>query len=126
MKRCLRKGDFILSVLFVILLAVWLYMRSAGVGSDELSADIIQDGKVIRSLKLKPGMPPQEFTVERDGGWNRIRAEGEMIAVVDANCPDKYCVRRGWLKEAGSSAVCAPHRLEIRISGKSGVDGVTY
>jgi len=126
MKRGLRKGDIILSILFVILLAVWLYMRSAGVGSDELSADIIQDGKVIRSLRLRPGMPPQEFTIERDGGWNKIRVEGEKIAVVDANCPDKYCVRRGWLKEPGSSAVCAPHRLEIRISGKSRVDGVTY
>jgi hypothetical protein len=126
MKRGLRKGDIILSILFVILLAVWLYIRSAGVGSDELSADIIQDGKVIRSLRLRPGMPPQEFTIERDGGWNKIRVEGEKIAVVDANCPDKYCVRRGWLKEPGSSAVCAPHRLEIRISGKSRVDGVTY
>ena len=126
MKRGLKKGDIVLFLLFMILLALWFYMRSENVDSDDLRADIIQDGKVIRSLTLKPGMPPQEFTVERDGGWNRIRAEGEMIAVVDANCPDKYCVRRGWLKEAGSSAVCAPHRLEIRISGKSGVDGVTY
>jgi hypothetical protein len=126
MKRGLKKGDIVLFLFFMILLALWFYMRSENVDSDDLRADIIQDGKVIRSLTLKPGMPPQEFKIERDGGWNRIRAEGGRIAVVDANCPDKYCVRRGWLKGAGSSAVCAPHRLEIRISGKSRVDAVTY
>jgi hypothetical protein len=55
-----------------------------------------------------------------------LRTEDGRITVIEANCPDRDCVKRGWLKKPGDSAVCLPHRLVIRLTGESEVDGVTY
>jgi hypothetical protein len=125
----MRRGDKIMSVIFAVLLiaciSVWA-ARKFILPEPSLSAEILQDGKIIRNIKLKHGAPAEEFTIESNNGCNVIRVEGDKIAVIYADCPDKNCVRRGWLKKAGDSTVCLPHRLVIIVQGNSEIDGVTY
>ena len=85
----------------------------------------IQDGKLCRCGAEK-GDPAGEFAVEYKGRRNILRTEDGSIAVISADCPDKDCVKRGWLRRPGDSAVCLPNRLVVRISGKTEVDGVTW
>lgn len=93
---------------------------------DEINAEIIQDGKLLQRVLLKKGDPARQLVVEYKGGRNVLKTEDGKIAVIEADCPDKDCVKRGWLKKPGDSAVCLPHRLVIRISGESETDGVTW
>ncbi|MER2149274.1 MAG: NusG domain II-containing protein, partial [Ruminococcus sp.] len=58
------------------------------------------------------------------------RQDGESRAGGDyggeADCPDKTCVRMGWLNRAAMPVVCLPHHLVIEFADGSegGVDAV--
>ncbi|MCW1712127.1 NusG domain II-containing protein [Caenicola nitritireducens] len=125
----MKRGDrAMLKILIVILMAscvVW-GIRFLTKAPDVLNAEIIQDGKLLRRVLLKKGDPAGEFAVEYKGGRNVLKTEDGKIAVIASDCPDKDCVKRGWLQRPGDSAVCLPNRLVIRISGKTEVDGVTW
>ena len=87
------------------------------------TAEIIVDGDVVRTIDLSE---PCEFDIELEGGdFNRIRVKDSKIAVIDANCPDKLCVRQGYISGGGIPIVCLPHHLSVEITDDSNVDAVT-
>ena len=84
-------------------------------------AKITSDGEVITIVDLKID---QEFTVESDrGGSNTITVKGGAIAVTEADCPDHYCMHRGFCT-GGTQIVCLPNRLVISFLDEADVDFV--
>ena len=66
----------------------------------------------------------QEFEITTAGGGrNVVTVQDGKIAVTAANCPDHYCMDRGFVG-GGTQIVCLPNRLEIRVTGTSDVDFV--
>ena len=85
-------------------------------------AKITSDGEVITIVDLKID---QEFTVESDrGGSNTITVKDGAIAVTAAECPDHYCMKRGFCN-GGTQIVCLPNRLVITFLDGGEVDFVT-
>ena len=82
-------------------------------------AEIWSDGKLVRTVDLRLD---QEFTVTLDNGVNTVMVSGGKIAVTAANCPDGYCMKRGFCS-GGAQIVCLPNRLVIKFAGKQEVDG---
>ena len=121
MRLRFQKGDTI-AIAAVFLLAVLVFMlflpeRSASAGY----AEIYLYGELVRTVSLQE---EQEFTLTADYS-NTITVAGGKIAVTDANCPGKDCVRYGWTESGGKSIVCLPNGLEIRIlAGNDDVDFV--
>ena len=65
----------------------------------------------------------QEFTLHSlDGGYNTIAIRDGKIAVIEADCPDQYCVKQGFCN-GGVQIVCLPHGLVISFLGEDAVDG---
>lgn len=86
------------------------------------TARVVVDGETVRTVDLSVD---GEFDVEtEDGGFNRISVKDGKIAVTEANCPDKLCVRRGYVG-GGVPIVCLPHRLSVEFGDGGGVDAVT-
>ena len=81
-------------------------------------AEVASHGQVIRTIDLRVD---QEFTVTDDTGSNVITVRDGKIAVTWADCPDGYCVDRGFCN-SGTQIVCLPHRLVITFLGQSEVD----
>jgi hypothetical protein len=54
---------------------------------------------------------------------NTLVIEGGRARIEAADCPDKLCVKQRAISKAGESIICLPHKLVIRISRESGVDG---
>ncbi len=89
------------------------------------TAQILQNGVVIRTVDLENVSEPYEFeVVSEDGGYNVVRAEQGRIGVVDADCPDKICVRQGFITSGVLPVVCLPHKLSVVITDESEVDAV--
>ena len=82
-------------------------------------AQIYSDGKLLYTLDLRVD---RTVTVENGKGINIITVQGGKIAVTDANCPDGYCMGRGFCN-GGTQIVCLPNRLEIRFMGQQEIDG---
>ena len=84
-------------------------------------AKITSDGEMITIVDLKID---QQFTVESDrGGSNTITVKNGAIAVTEAECPDHYCMKRGFCN-GGTQIVCLPNRLVISFLDGAEVDFV--
>ncbi len=78
------------------------------------AATVTLDGKAVRTLNLAVDT---EFDVELEGGGhNHISVKNGKIAITEADCPDKLCVRRGYVS-GGVPIVCLPHKLAIEFNG---------
>ena len=88
-------------------------------GTEAVCAEIRSDGELIATVDLRVD---KEFTVTTPwGGENVITVRSGAIAVTSANCPDHYCMHRGFCK-SGGSIVCLPNRLVISFVGEQDVD----
>ena len=114
-----RCWAILLSVLLVasLGLSLWLFLP----GEDAAAAEIWSDGKLLYTLNLQMD---QVKTVESENGVNVIRVQGGKIAVTEADCPDGYCMERGYCS-SGAQIVCLPNRLVIKFVGKQTLDGVS-
>ena len=84
-------------------------------------AKITSDGAVVSVVDLAVD---QTFTVESSGGGsNTITVKGGAIAVTEADCPDHYCMHRGFCT-GGTQIVCLPNRLVISFLDGADVDFV--
>ena len=81
-------------------------------------AEIYSNGELIKTVSLAID---QEFTVD---GHNTVTVRDGKIAVTWADCPDGYCVDRGF-RSGGGDIVCLPNRLVISFVGEQEIDGVS-
>ena len=83
-------------------------------------AQISSDGVLIRTVSLNVD---QEFTVPCGSGFNTVTVRDGRIAVTAADCPDHYCMDRGFCI-GGSPIVCLPNKLVIEFLGPQEIDGI--
>ena len=96
-------------------LSLWL-LRPA----PATAVEVWSEGKLIQTLSLDGD---QTVIVETATGKNIVTVKDGKVAVTEANCPDHYCIERGWCS-GGAQIVCLPNRLILKFTGESAVDGV--
>lgn len=119
MKKLLTKKDLIiLAVVSLVGIAGILWMNSADKGQN---AVVEYDGQVVEVIPLEG-----EYYETSVNGVTICRENGKVY-VRESSCFDKVCVRSGELSKSGESAVCAPNRVSVRISGEkeSSPDAIT-
>lgn len=136
-----KKAAVIIAVfLFVLASASLLYLLipyfQGGVRTpDNYVAEIYQDGKLLYRIPLREIHENRILTIEGENGCrNEIEIRPDGLGVISADCPDKLCVRQGFINNDRLPVVCLPNRLVIRLcldSQKSNydltnIDGITY
>ncbi len=67
----------------------------------------------LKSLKLK-----KEFSVKGNIGESYFEYNPEKgIRMISSPCPDKICIKQGWINKEGESIVCLPNRVVLRLEG---------
>ena len=109
----------LLGAVVVLCTALSVFLMAGG--APAARAEISSDGNVVQIVDLHVD---QEFSVPAPGGGsNTITVKDGKIAVTFADCPDQYCVRRGFC-DSGTQIVCLPHRLIIRFLDQQEIDGM--
>ena len=87
-------------------------------------AVVTVDGATVAALPLSEDAV---LTVgEGQGFSNVVEVSGGRVRVSDADCPDRLCVRTGWVSRDGESIVCLPHKLVLTVrGGEAGPDAVS-
>ena len=58
-------------------------------------------------------------------GGNTVQVRDGKIAIVEANCPDKTCVKTGFISGI-IPIICLPNRVEVQIVNcENDYDGIT-
>ncbi len=84
-------------------------------------AEVWSEGKLLYTLDLQEA---QTRTVTTSRGTNVITVKDGKLAVTQADCPDGYCMDRGFCS-GGMQIVCLPHQLIVQFLGQHAVDGAT-
>jgi len=118
----LKSGDW-LTLLFggigVVLLAFTLW-------SGELAdrAIIRSGGKIFREVPLSRD---QQIAVPGPLGTSIVTIEKRRARISSDPSPRQYCVRQGWLQQAGEVAVCLPNEVSVELTGsKKKYDSLNY
>ena len=82
--------------------------------------EIWSDGEFLYSLPLSVDT---QMRIDSEQGSNTISVKDGKIAVTQADCPDHYCMDRGFC-DGGAQIVCLPNRLVIKFVAPQEIDGV--
>ena len=87
------------------------------------SAVIKRDDKILYTINLKTA-EDRTFDIEYNGSVNTVEIKDGKIRVKDSDCPDKVCVKTGWLTSSAVPIVCLPHHLVIEFEDSGEIDAV--
>lgn len=114
MKNKTLKNDILLILALIVLTgAAYGILRLTREPGNEAAVTV--DGQLVLTVPLT-----REATVtvgENRGFRNVVEVSGGRVRVVDADCPDRLCVRQGWIRYSGESIVCLPHKLVVTVRG---------
>lgn len=118
----IKKWDwFVFALPVVIATAALLIIYCTG--GPSTNAIIQIDGKTIQTIDLQTA---SNGILKLDTAYhNQIEIRDHQIGVTAADCPDKSCVRTGFIRYPGQSIICVPARLVITITGEPAADAVT-
>ena len=106
---------FVLLVIICGVLSICLFLP----GKAAETAEIWSDGVLVKRVSLQTD---QTFTVVGENGTTVVTVSAGKISVSDADCPDHYCMQRGFCN-SGAQIVCLPNRLVIKFADSGPVDG---
>jgi hypothetical protein len=113
MLRHIKPGDW----LFVLLGSACVIVLTLRIWSGDLAelAVIRSGGKVFRVVSLSND---QTISVPGPLGLSIISIEKRRARISSDPSPRQYCVRQGWLQQAGEIALCLPNQVSVELTGK--------
>ncbi len=87
-------------------------------------AIIRSNGKIFREINLAHNI---EIEVPGPLGVSVIAIRDHQARIASDPSPRQYCVRQGWLKNAGEIAICLPNQVSVELAGsKKKYDSLNY
>ena len=117
----MKTKSWVILLALILIACIGLSIPLLLPGRASSGAEIISDGQVLYRVDLQLDRQFQITTPA--GGSNIVTVKDGKIAVTEANCPDHYCMDRGFCS-GGTQIVCLPNRLVIQFVGEQEVDGL--
>ena len=118
----IKAGDWLLLALLGVC-CVLLFLLPHLKRDAPLTAKLIVNGEVVETVSLST--LNEDVTKEIAGCEILLTQNGVRFTAAD--CPDRRCVKQGWLKEAGDTAACVPNRVVVTLERDDAeIDVVAY
>lgn len=113
-RSSIKAGDwltFLLGCTCVILFTLKLWN-----GDLAERAIIRSGGKIFKEVPLS-----RDLQIEVPGplGISVITIEKRKARISSDPSPRQYCVRQGWLQQAGEIAICLPNEVSVELTGSA-------
>ena len=91
----------------------------------------LADKAIIRSggkiFSIVPLSRDQQIEVQGPLGISIIAIRNRKARIVSDPSPRQYCVRQGWLQQAGEIAICLPNQVSVELAGsRKKYDSLNY
>lgn len=106
--------DIIVVAALLLLSGISLLVMKAG-QQDGACAIVRVNGEEVARYSLDA-----DGTYPLNGGTNILVIENRSAYLIDADCPDKLCVKQGTVQYTGQCITCLPNRLTVTIEGVDG------
>lgn len=95
-------------VVFVLLSLVLFFLFYHKEEGDRVRVTV--DGTMIAEFPLD-----EDITVALNGGTNILVIKDGKAAIVEADCPDKICIKQGWVSRMGECITCLPNKVVVEV-----------
>ena len=112
--QSIKPGDWLVLLLGAFFTA-WLGSAVWHGGAAD-KAIIRSGGKILHELPLS-----RDILIEVPGplGISKVSIHNRQARITSDPSPRQYCVKQGWLKQAGEVAICLPNQLSLELTGSS-------
>ncbi|HSS46377.1 MAG TPA: NusG domain II-containing protein [Burkholderiales bacterium] len=87
-------------------------------------AIIRSGGKIFAEVRLPAN---QSFAISGPLGTTFVSIRNLEARISSDPSPRQYCVKQGWLKSAGETAVCLPNQVSLELLGRNtSYDSLNY
>lgn len=127
----LKKLDYIIIgvLIFITLASSAASLLSAARKYDSLYVNIEVEGKPYKKVPLTG--QSEKIKIQTDLGTNIIDLSDGKVHIDEADCPDKICIKDGFISKPGQMLVCLPNKVVIQIvgqdnNGKGSADDIDF
>lgn len=113
-RSSLKAGDWLTLLLGCICVTLLTFKLWNGELADR--AIIRSGGKIFQEVPLS-----RDLQIEVPGplGISVITIEKRKARITSDPSPRQYCVRQGWLQQAGEIAICLPNEVSVELTGSA-------
>ena len=105
----LKKGDFAVFTIIVLISAVLFFALFGGEGK---RVTVTVGGEVYGEYSLKEN---REIKLRTSKGTNTLVVKDGEAFFKDSDCPDKTCQKSGKISNLGETIVCLPHKVIAEV-----------
>jgi len=116
-----KKDILVLSIIFLIISLVYIISSLHSTRGDTVLIQV--DGKDFLRLSLNEN---RIVRVSGPIGISIVEIKDRRVRMLSSPCPDKLCIKEGYIDKTGQVIICIPNRIVIKIEGKAGLDALTY
>ena len=112
----MKKKDIILiaAVLAISLISLAAIKMTQKDGKEVI---VTVDGKEVYKTSIKKD---QIYQIPEENGTNVMQIKDGKVTMIEATCPDHYCMKQKAVDEHGGSIICLPNKVVIEgIKGTS-------
>lgn len=113
-----KRDGLVVGAILLVAALTYQIEAAASAKSAYVEAEIYHNSQVVRTIALDSTAKGQ-FSVS----GCVIQVDGKKIRFLSSTCPDKICVRDGYLDSPGETAICLPHRVAVKIVGSGNAGG---
>lgn len=107
----MKKRDFLL--IGAILLAAVALLLASRLGKGAGGAVVVRvEGKEQATYSLA-----EDGTYHLNGGTNVLEIKEGKARMIEANCPDHYCMNQGSIRNTNETITCLPNKLTVTVVG---------
>jgi hypothetical protein len=104
----------------------WIVLLSGLVFTGWLASVTWQGGAADKAIIRSHGKIFREVPLSRDQiievpgplGFSKVAIHNRQVRIASDPSPRQYCVRQGWLTQAGEISICLPNQVSVELSGK--------
>lgn len=108
----MKRKDFILIGLVLIVMVLSFGVNFIMNNKDSDYIEIYVDNKLYKTYSI---YDEDEFRINTKDGYNIVKIHDYGVEITEASCPDKVCVKSGFITKSSESIVCLPNKVNIKI-----------
>ena len=118
----MKKGDILLICIVLCLGIGGLLFINIMKDQPGGTLTVTIDGKIYGEYDLNED---QEVVLQTDSFYNRFKIEDGKVTMIEADCPDQYCVKHAAIDKVDETIICLPHKVVLEITeGKANTDKI--
>ena len=118
-----RKKEIIAVLILVLIAVVSFVCIRFFVEGEGKYVKVYVNEKLTKTFDLTKD---REYFIETKFGYNLLIIKNERARILDADCPNKICVNKGYISKNGESIICLPHHVVVTVesSEDNNVDAI--